>query len=563
MSALEILLFVGAAGALVTLAMSVANLLLLKRTNPRAAVRPDVTVSVCIPARNEAANIADCVRAVLASDHPQVEVLVYDDESTDGTGDIVAALVREDARCRSVPARALPAGWVGKQHACWQLARDARGDWLLFLDADVRLRPDAMRRALDYVLRTGASLVSTFPRQVTQTWGECLLVPTMFFVLLSYLPFVLMRLTRMQSASAGCGQFLLARAADYNETGGHAAFRTTMHDGIRMPRVFRAHGFRTDLFDGTDLGFVRMYRGFGTAWRGFVKNAYEGLGSMGALIGLSIFHVIAHVLPWVLMPVMLIAGDALATAGATVAVGAAATQRLLLAHRFRHSATLALVHPFTIVLMIALQWASWRADRTGVRGWKGRVAQPAKVEQVVLVDDQDREIGTEEKLRAHAGPGRLHRAFSVFLFDRRGHTLLQRRACGKYHFGGLWTNACCGHPRPGEDVVAAAERRLREEMGIRASLETLGSFVYTARDPASGLVEHELDHVYIGYFDGAPDPDPLEAEGWRWIDADDLDAALEHDTASYTPWLPIAWALLRESQASAAARSSAAWKHSA
>ena len=115
----------------------------------------------------------------------------------------------------------------------------------------------------------------------------------------------------------------------------------------------------------------------------------------------------------------------------------------------------------------------------------------ADAEQVVLVDEGDRAIGAAEKLSAHRDGGRLHRAFSVFLFDAQGRVLLQRRAVAKYHFPLLWTNACCGHPRPGEGVVEAARRRVREELGVAVTLRPAFAFVYAAEDPATGLVERE------------------------------------------------------------------------
>lgn len=161
-------------------------------------------------------------------------------------------------------------------------------------------------------------------------------------------------------------------------------------------------------------------------------------------------------------------------------------------------------------------------------------------EEVVLVDEMDREAGVASKLAAHEDGGRLHRAFSVFVFDSAGRVLLQRRAEEKYHFGGLWSNACCGHPRPGEDVREAASRRLWEEMGISPELEPATSFVYEAFDPASGLTEREYDHVFFGRYDGEPVPDPGEAEGWAWSDPEELAADLAERPGGYTPWFPIA-----------------------
>ncbi|HXY32344.1 MAG TPA: isopentenyl-diphosphate Delta-isomerase [Gemmatimonadaceae bacterium] len=165
-------------------------------------------------------------------------------------------------------------------------------------------------------------------------------------------------------------------------------------------------------------------------------------------------------------------------------------------------------------------------------------------EQVVLVDDEDRDVGSEEKLAAHRS-GALHRAFSVLLLDSAGRILLQRRALTKYHSAGLWSNACCGHPRPGEAVDAAARRRLREEMGIDCPLREVLTFRYRA-DVGSGLVENELDHVYVGEFDGAPAPDPAEVSEWRWVSLPELEASIAVAPAEYTAWLPL---LLRELRA--------------
>ncbi|WP_412067112.1 isopentenyl-diphosphate Delta-isomerase [Rubrivirga sp. IMCC43871] len=160
-------------------------------------------------------------------------------------------------------------------------------------------------------------------------------------------------------------------------------------------------------------------------------------------------------------------------------------------------------------------------------------------EHVVLVDAADREIGTAEKLSVHRD-GRLHRAVSVFLFDGEGRWLLQRRADGKYHSPGLWSNTACTHPRPGEPPEAAASRRLDEEMGVRCALRRAFARVYRAELPGpEPLVEHELDHVFVGRFDGEPLPAAAEVSGWRWIEAADLRADLRARPERYTPWFRI------------------------
>jgi isopentenyl-diphosphate delta-isomerase len=159
-------------------------------------------------------------------------------------------------------------------------------------------------------------------------------------------------------------------------------------------------------------------------------------------------------------------------------------------------------------------------------------------DRVVLVDEHDVEIGTAPKLEAHRS-GTLHRAFSVFVFDGAGQILLQKRAAHKYHSGGLWTNACCSHPRPGEDVLDAAHRRLREEMGFDCPLQPLFSFVYHAPFP-NGLTEHELDHVFVGRFEGQPRPDPEEADDWRWADSAQVLESIAREPESYSAWFRLA-----------------------
>ncbi len=167
-------------------------------------------------------------------------------------------------------------------------------------------------------------------------------------------------------------------------------------------------------------------------------------------------------------------------------------------------------------------------------------------EQVILVDENDRELGTEPKLAAHER-GLLHRAVSVFLFDGRGNTLLQRRAAGKYHSAGLWANACCSHPRPGESAADAARRRLREEMGVDCELRPIHTFTYRA-DVGGGLVEHELDHVFAGRFDGEPAPNPAEVADWRWHDVAALERDVEANPERYARWLAAALRGLPESE---------------
>jgi isopentenyl-diphosphate delta-isomerase len=168
---------------------------------------------------------------------------------------------------------------------------------------------------------------------------------------------------------------------------------------------------------------------------------------------------------------------------------------------------------------------------------------PTADPDVVLVDEQDRELGVAPKSEVHR-TGQLHRAFSVFLQDAEGRVLLQRRASGKYHSPGLWANTCCSHPHPGEPLEDAARRRLREEMGIECDLELACAFVYHA-ELGAGLVEHEYDHVFLGTTGLEPRPDPAEVDAWRWVSPRELESDLELHPARYVAWLPLAFRELR------------------
>ena len=159
-------------------------------------------------------------------------------------------------------------------------------------------------------------------------------------------------------------------------------------------------------------------------------------------------------------------------------------------------------------------------------------------EEVILVDKHDVEQGTMEKMEAHKNGGTLHRAFSVFVFNTKGELLLQRRALHKYHSGGLWTNTCCSHPRPGETVIEAGHRRLEEEMGMQCKLVELFSFEYKA-ELDGGMTEWELDHVLLGLSNKEPSINEEEVAEFKYMPLDDIDEDLNKNPQNYTEWFKI------------------------
>ncbi|HKL50588.1 MAG TPA: isopentenyl-diphosphate Delta-isomerase [Wenzhouxiangellaceae bacterium] len=167
-------------------------------------------------------------------------------------------------------------------------------------------------------------------------------------------------------------------------------------------------------------------------------------------------------------------------------------------------------------------------------------------EPLILVDENDNEIGYRPKVDCHTGHGTLHRAFSIFLFDNRGRVLLQQRAAGKPLWPLYWSNSCCSHPRRGESMQQALHRRLYEELGVDAELEFVYKFIYQA-DFGDAGAENELCHVYIGASAGGEvRVHPDEIADWRWVPMDDVTRELENDPARYTPWFKMEWKALMD-----------------
>jgi hypothetical protein len=289
-----------------------------------------------------------------------------DDGSTDGTAAIVRAIAARDGRARLESAPPLPPGWTGKVHACARLAEAARGTHLLFLDADVRLAPDAAARMAGHAARHGLGMVTGVPRQVVGSLGEALTVPMINFLLFCYLPGGGRGFTRRPELAAACGQLMLVERGAYDAAGGHAGIRGVLHDALQLARRMRAAGHATEVVEGADLATCRMYTNFAECWRGFIKNAREGMATPAGLPVWTAMLAGAFLWPIALLP------DGWAVLG--IALGLAI--RAAVTFRVREPWWTIPLHPAAVAVALAIQWAALVRGLLGRKeAWRGRAYQ--------------------------------------------------------------------------------------------------------------------------------------------------------------------------------------------
>jgi hypothetical protein len=334
------------------------NALLLRRPGTGDQPVPQ-TVAILLPVRDEAARVEPCLRALLAQRGvPNLDILILDDGSTDGTADIIRAV----GPVRLLTGDPLPPGWLGKPHACAQLAAATDAEILVFVDADVVLQPHAVAAAVHSL--DGFDLLSPYPKIV----GQSLVQPLLQWSWLTFLPLRAMERSRRPSLAAAGGQFLVVRAASYRAAGGHAAVRNRVLEDIELARAVKRAGGRIALADGSKLATCRMYGSWRELVDGYAKSLWASFGSpVGAAVVLALL-LILYVLPIGTLSTAGLVVYALGVAGRMVTARATGTRAL----------PQALAHPVSIVLFAWLVAVSFRRRRQGRLAWKGRtIGEPA------------------------------------------------------------------------------------------------------------------------------------------------------------------------------------------
>jgi len=348
------------------------------------------SVSVLIPARDEANGIEVCVRSVLQSANCELEVIVLDDGSTDETAAIVRKIMADDSRVRLMDGGTLPNDWNGKQYACHRMADEARHDRMLFLDADVRLQPNAIeelcRRKNDGLFDRPIALLSAFPRQETGTLLEKMLIPMMHWILLGYLPFSRMRASTSPAYAAGCGQLFLTDRENYQRAGTHQAIASSRHDGLKLPRAYREQGLLTDCVDASQLASCRMYTSAGQVTRGLLKNAHEGIANRRLLPLFTVLLGGAALLPWLSLalaawlfqshdlPTLVRFPAFIGVITSLTAIVVSYLPRWFNAYRLNQSYLGVALHPIAVLVFLVIQWWAFLNHLAGKQvAWRGRL----------------------------------------------------------------------------------------------------------------------------------------------------------------------------------------------
>lgn len=358
---------------------TINNLRLFRRPATRAAPLDDLLVSVLIPARNEERSVGRCVESLMQQDYPNLEILVLDDQSEDRTAEIVEELAKRFPAVRLLRGQPLPPNWHGKAYACAQLARAARGDWLLFVDADTVHAPETVSTALQVALEQQADLLTMMPQVLEQSFGESLLLPLIPLTFGVFLPMPLVAGRKFPLLAGAMGPFLLFRRAMYARIGGHEATRTAIVEDMKLARLVKQHGGRVVWIDGTPLTRVRFYHNFGEAWRGFRKTTFAALDySVSFLVPGIIACIALYLAPYGFLAAGLLGHhfDAALCWLPLSQILLAWASRFLLAQRFHMRRAMALLHPLTMLLTILLtSQSAYQAIFGAGVAWKGRAYQ--------------------------------------------------------------------------------------------------------------------------------------------------------------------------------------------
>ena len=360
-------------GLLLLIALS--NLRNLRRLDEYRQLSAYPRVSILVPARNEESTIGPCVRTLLSQRYPNFQVLVLDDESSDGTWRVLETLAAKDNRLRVLKGKPLPSGWLGKHWACHQLGQAADGELLLFTDADTHHQPDTLSYSVAALLAEEADLVSAMPKEKAVSWAERLLIPILLWSIFSFLPLCLAYRLKTPFLSAAMGQLMLFRREAYEQIGGYESVRQHAVDDLALGRRIKSHGLCWRLLDGSRHIHCRMYQNFNEIYEGLSKNLFAVFEyNVPIFVFIWLWLLIVFWEPLVVLALGMTQPyiSSLSMVLAAVAIAASLLLWGISYQRFGFPLYMVFFYPLSMLLAVVVAMSSMVLTLAGRTGWKGR-----------------------------------------------------------------------------------------------------------------------------------------------------------------------------------------------
>ncbi|MDQ3020932.1 MAG: glycosyltransferase family 2 protein [Bacteroidota bacterium] len=332
----------------------------------------DVLVSVLIPARNEEDNIARCIKSVLNQSYGNIEIIVLNDNSSDRTGEIFNSI--EDSRLKIINGKPLEAGWVGKNFACDQLQRLAKGKYLLFIDADTEMSKGCVSAAVFFAAENGTDLLSIMPYEESVTFWEKLVIPMLYFAVMVFLPVPMIEKSNLKQLAMGNGQFMFFKQSFYDKIGGHKSLKNKIVEDVWLARRIKEFGGKLIFADGTDIMKCRMYKGFEEIWSGFSKNVFAGLSfSSIGLITVILLYLVFFISPVFFLIFGSVISNSLIIYLSLISIIIPILIRITHSIKFRQPFLFSFINIFSSLFIIFVSLNSYRVLKFGKGArWKGR-----------------------------------------------------------------------------------------------------------------------------------------------------------------------------------------------
>ena len=370
------------------------NNILFKDTSrfklPENILAQNPLMSILIPARNEEENIKRCIISLTKQDYKNIEILVLDDNSTDDTVRIVLELSQKDPRIKLYSGGPLKKGWLGKSYACWQLSKHARGDYLIFTDADTLHFPNSISGAVACLLRYNLDALSVFPKEIMVTFHERMMVPFGHYIILSLMPLYLIRKIKTALFCTAIGQFMLFKKEVYKKIGGHKSIKGKMLEDIKISKRVKSFGYKFMIFDGRSNVYCRMYRNFRGIVEGYSKVLFAVFDYKIYMISIAIILVAAIFLfPFLMLPIGILFDWPLVLIELIILqIIIILITKMILSLRFKCKAVDIILHPISIVYLILIAINSVLNTKIGMGVyWKGRIYDVSKEDELRLVSD--------------------------------------------------------------------------------------------------------------------------------------------------------------------------------